>query len=55
MQSRLATFVAKLARDVIADAGYGDNFGHGVGLAVREIPRVCPRSTDPLDVNPCSP
>ena len=32
----------KLARDVIADAGYGDNFGHslghGVGLAVHEIP-----------------
>ena len=45
----------KLARDVIADAGYGDNFGHslghGVGLAVHEIPRVSPRSEDPLDVN----
>ncbi len=45
----------KLARDVIADAGYGDNFGHslghGVGLAVHEMPRVSPRSTDPLDVN----
>lgn len=45
----------KLARDVIADAGYGDNFGHslghGVGLAVHEIPRVSPRSTDPLDAN----
>ena len=45
----------KLARDVIASAGYGDNFGHslghGVGLAVHEIPRVSPRSTDPLDVN----
>ena len=45
----------KLARDVIADAGYGDNFGHslghGVGLAVHETPRVSPRSTDPLDVN----
>ena len=45
----------KLARDVIAEAGYGDNFGHslghGVGLAVHENPRVSPRSTDPLDVN----
>ena len=45
----------KLGRDVIADAGYGDNFGHslghGVGLAVHENPRVSPRSTDPLDVN----
>ena len=45
----------KLARDVIDGAGYGENFGHslghGVGLAVHEIPRVSPRSTDPLDVN----
>ena len=45
----------KLARDVIDDAGYGENFGHslghGVGLAVHEIPRVSPRSTDPLGVN----
>ena len=44
-----------LARDVIADAGYGENFGHslghGVGLAVHEMPRVSPRSEDPLDVN----
>ena len=44
-----------LARDVIAEAGYGDNFGHslghGVGLAVHENPRVSPRSQDPLDVN----
>ncbi len=44
-----------LAREVIAEAGYGDNFGHslghGVGLAVHENPRVSPRSTDPLDVN----
>ena len=44
-----------LAREVIADAGYGDNFGHslghGVGLAVHENPRVSPRSTDSLDLN----
>ena len=44
-----------LAREVIADAGYGENFGHslghGVGLAVHENPRVSPRSQDPLDVN----
>ena len=32
-------------------AGYGENFGHGVGLAVREIPRIGPCSEDPLDVN----
>ncbi len=35
--------IDKLARDVIAQAGYGDNFGHalghGVGLAVHENPR----------------
>ena len=42
-----------LSRDVIDQAGYGDNFGHslghGVGLAVHENPRVSPRSTDSLD------
>ena len=41
-----------LARAVIAEAGYGDNFGHslghGVGLAVHENPRVGPRSPDLL-------
>ncbi len=41
-----------LSRDVIAEAGYGDNFGHslghGVGLAVHENPRVGPRSPDTL-------
>ncbi len=41
-----------LSRDVIAEAGYGDNFGHslghGVGLAVHEKPRVGPRSQDTL-------
>lgn len=44
-----------LARDVIAEAGYGDNFGHslghGVGLAIHENPRVSPKSTDLLDLN----
>ena len=41
-----------LARTVIAEAGYGDNFGHslghGVGLAVHESPRVGPKSSDLL-------
>ncbi len=41
-----------LSREVIAAAGYGDNFGHslghGVGLAVHENPRVSPRSPDAL-------
>ena len=44
-----------LARDIIAAAGYGDNFGHslghGVGLAVHENPRVSPRCEDPLQLN----
>jgi Xaa-Pro aminopeptidase len=44
-----------LARNVISDAGYGDNFGHslghGVGLAVHEGPRVSPKSTDSLGLN----
>ena len=45
--------VDALARDVIADAGYGDDFGHslghGVGLAVHEYPRVAPRVEDKLE------
>ena len=43
----------ELSRSVIAEAGYGDNFGHslghGVGLAVHENPRVGPKSTDRLE------
>ena len=42
----------KAARDVIADAGYGDYFGHslghGVGLAVHEEPRLSSRSKKKL-------
>ena len=41
-----------LSRDIIAAAGYGDNFGHslghGVGLAVHENPRVGPRAENVL-------
>jgi len=44
-----------LSREVIAQAGYGDNFGHslghGVGLEIHENPRVGPRSTDVLVLN----
>ena len=40
----------QMAREVISEAGYGDNFGHslghGVGLVVHEFPRVGPNSTD---------
>ena len=42
-----------VARDIISEAGYGDNFGHslghGVGLAVHEFPRVGPKSNDQLE------
>ena len=44
--------VDKVARDLIADAGYGENFGHGlghgVGLEVHEAPRLGMRSEDVL-------
>ncbi|MFO7772854.1 MAG: Xaa-Pro peptidase family protein [Dehalococcoidia bacterium] len=42
----------KLARSVIEQAGYGDDFGHGlghgVGLAVHEFPALGPASSDSL-------
>ncbi|MEE9199539.1 MAG: aminopeptidase P family protein [Dehalococcoidia bacterium] len=42
-----------LARKVIEQAGYGDNFGHslghGIGLAVHEHPRLGPNSSSSLD------
>lgn len=45
----------KLARDVITDAGYGDQFGHslghGIGLEVHEGPKLSKISEDTLPVN----
>ena len=42
-----------VARQVIADAGYGDEFGHGlghgVGLAIHERPMVVPTSEDEIE------
>jgi Xaa-Pro aminopeptidase len=42
-----------ISRDIIAEAGYGDNFGHslghGVGLAVHESPGVGPTSEGPVE------
>jgi Xaa-Pro aminopeptidase len=44
--------VDAVARDIIASAGYGDYFnhglGHGVGLDIHEAPRLSPASTDTL-------
>ena len=42
-----------LSRNVIAEAGYGDNFGHslghGVGLVIHEYPRVSPKAENVLE------
>jgi len=42
----------KLARSIIAQAGYGDNFGHGlghgVGLTIHELPTLSTASSDLL-------
>jgi len=42
----------RLARQVIADAGYGEQFGHGlghsVGLSTHEMPMLSPLCEDPL-------
>ena len=45
--------VDKCARDIIADAGYGDFFGHGlghgVGLYIHEEPRFSPKCESELE------
>jgi len=45
--------VDAVARDLITEAGYGGEFGHGlghgIGLEVHEAPGLSPRSTDTLE------
>lgn len=45
--------IDKVARDIIADYGYGDNFihtlGHGVGLDIHETPGFAPRDETEIE------
>ena len=47
--------VDKVARDIIADAGYGQYFGHGyghgLGMEVHEMPSVSPKGQTPIPEN----
>ncbi|MBI5975311.1 aminopeptidase P family protein [Staphylococcus canis] len=49
--------IDKIARDIIANEGYGDYFGHslghGIGLDVHEEPALSPKSDDQLEINHC--
>ena len=50
-----ANSIDKIARDIIANAGYGACFGHGlghsVGIDIHENPRLSPLCADILEVN----
>ena len=45
--------VDAISRDIITEAGYGDEFGHslghGIGLAVHEYPRVSPKAEGKIE------
>ncbi|MCS4485512.1 M24 family metallopeptidase [Staphylococcus americanisciuri] len=47
--------IDQIARDIIAEAGYGDYFGHslghGIGLDIHELPMLSPKSTYTLEPN----
>ncbi|ARJ51934.1 M24 family metallopeptidase [Staphylococcus lutrae] len=47
----------RLARDIITEAGYGENFGHslghGIGLDIHEQPGLSQKSESVLKVNQC--
>jgi len=48
-----ASYIDKVARDIITEYGYGENFihstGHGVGLEVHEIPSLAAREDKKLE------
>ena len=48
-----ASYIDKVARNVIEDYGYGDNFihstGHGVGLEIHEKPSLSSKSDEKLE------
>ena len=48
-------FVDGVARKIIEDAGYGENFGHGyghsLGLEIHEAPNMNTRNQEPLPEN----
>ena len=50
-----ASEVDKLARDIISDGGFGDNFlhstGHGVGLDIHEFPTISKKSDTIIENN----
>ncbi len=52
LQNRVTPVSAKIIREVIEKAGYGDSFGHGLGhglgLAPHEKPHLSPNSEDVL-------
>jgi len=53
IRGALCSDVDKTARDIIASAGYGKEFGHalghGVGINVHEMPRLSSKSNQTLD------
>src|SRR5437588_2856661 len=49
--------IDSMARDVIAQAGYGQRFihrtGHGIGLEAHESPYISPENDEPLEAGMC--
>ncbi|UXR79304.1 MULTISPECIES: aminopeptidase P family protein [unclassified Staphylococcus] len=49
--------IDKIARDIITDAGYGENFGHslghGIGLEIHERPMLSQKADNILEPNHC--